>query len=296
MSPNDFREALLERMLSLVWRQWTALGMATHSSPHTGSPADIEALLMASTVLASHDHRLDKFIEEARRNLGTLLHYSRLGRMEKALNQLAYGCGVRSTVPSTGRSAGTAKEAAWFSKSVLALAPPGLPTVQLALRHLFGVNSRADIMLFLLSGSSGSSAAIARAVWTDQKTAYRILEGWIKAGICQRPAIGRKRGYLLTRGGQWGQLLNLPSPVPRVDWAYNLMPFLVLLEGVSQSPRAGDRYLLASLMRDLSDRLADIGTIWRIHFPDHRAHLGPAFFEPGTNSLLTILDAMNQSG
>ena len=45
----------------------------------------------------------------------------------------------------------------------------GLATAQVTLRNLFGINARADVMLYLLSGATGSSAGIARATWFDQK-------------------------------------------------------------------------------------------------------------------------------
>lgn len=58
MSLTDFREALLERLLTLLWRQWTALGILGASVSEDKWIIDPEALLIFSLELARYEPRL----------------------------------------------------------------------------------------------------------------------------------------------------------------------------------------------------------------------------------------------
>lgn len=55
---TEFRSAFLEQALDLLWRQWTALGVAGHGADWRGSPIDPEALLLCSCTIARYDARL----------------------------------------------------------------------------------------------------------------------------------------------------------------------------------------------------------------------------------------------
>lgn len=57
-SLKDFKLLFRERLLNLLWRQWTALGVTGRSSPWQQTPVDPEALLLVSCTLARHDARL----------------------------------------------------------------------------------------------------------------------------------------------------------------------------------------------------------------------------------------------
>lgn len=58
MSLKDFREALLDRLLTLLWRQWTALGILGVSETEDKWIIDPEALLIFSLELARYEPRL----------------------------------------------------------------------------------------------------------------------------------------------------------------------------------------------------------------------------------------------
>jgi len=55
---TDYRLEFREELLQLLWRQWTALGVAGQMSPWRRTPLDPEALLAISCTAARHDVRL----------------------------------------------------------------------------------------------------------------------------------------------------------------------------------------------------------------------------------------------
>lgn len=81
-SLTAFKTEFRERMLGLLWRQWTALGVAGQGdSPWRRTPLDPEALLLFSCTLARHDARLfDAMLDWVGIN-GRYLNVQRLRRM-----------------------------------------------------------------------------------------------------------------------------------------------------------------------------------------------------------------------
>lgn len=58
MTPREFREALLEHLLSFLWRQWSALGVLGASSSEEEWIIDPEPLLVFSLEMARYEPRL----------------------------------------------------------------------------------------------------------------------------------------------------------------------------------------------------------------------------------------------
>jgi len=64
ISPSEFKKTVLDRLLGLLWRQWTALGVSGYSSSEESKVVDPEALLMLTLTIARHDARLfDEVLE-----------------------------------------------------------------------------------------------------------------------------------------------------------------------------------------------------------------------------------------
>jgi len=102
---TDFKTEFRERMLSLLWSQWTALGVAGQgASPWRRTPLDPDALLLVSCTLARHDARLfDAMLDWVGVN-GRYLNIQRLQRM--LAEQLFVGDDVFAAVSSTARATG----------------------------------------------------------------------------------------------------------------------------------------------------------------------------------------------
>lgn len=57
-SLNEFRNSVLERLLDMLWRQWTALGVAGAVKPESTRVVDPEPLLLLTLTVARYDARL----------------------------------------------------------------------------------------------------------------------------------------------------------------------------------------------------------------------------------------------
>jgi len=57
-SLNEFKETILEKILDLLWRQWTAIGVSGYSRVEESHVVDPEALLLLTLTVARYDARL----------------------------------------------------------------------------------------------------------------------------------------------------------------------------------------------------------------------------------------------
>ena len=78
---NDFRAEYRERVLAILWRQWTALGVTGTGEPWTTSVVDPDALLLITCTVGRWDARLfDAALEWLQMN-GRFVNVQRLRRM-----------------------------------------------------------------------------------------------------------------------------------------------------------------------------------------------------------------------
>jgi hypothetical protein len=78
---SDYKSEFRDRILELLWRQWTTLGISGHGGRWSGAVIDPEALLLFSCNLARHDARLFDAILDWLRVNGRLINVQRLKRM-----------------------------------------------------------------------------------------------------------------------------------------------------------------------------------------------------------------------
>lgn len=78
---TDFRQELLDRLLDIVWSQWTTAGVSGHGKTWTGSVIDPEALLLFSTTIGRYDARLFDAIQEWLRTNGQFINVQRIKRV-----------------------------------------------------------------------------------------------------------------------------------------------------------------------------------------------------------------------
>ena len=99
MSLPGFRPAYLSRVLDLLWRQWSTLGVAGHGTGWQGALIDPEALLLFSCTMARHDARLfDAMLEW----LGINGRYINVQRLKRILAEEHFtGGGVFSALAAT---------------------------------------------------------------------------------------------------------------------------------------------------------------------------------------------------
>lgn len=90
--------------------------------------------------------------------------------------------------------------------------------LRLRLRGLFGVTSRAEITLFLLTHRSGHPRQIARHAHYSYNPVANALKQLAIAGYLLRHRRNREVEYELARE-EWMKFLNLPRDTVWVDWA-----------------------------------------------------------------------------
>jgi hypothetical protein len=79
----DFRTEFLDRLLDVLWRQWTALGVSGRGQTWTGATIDPDALLLLSCTIARYDARLFDAVLEWLRINGRFISVQRIKRMLK---------------------------------------------------------------------------------------------------------------------------------------------------------------------------------------------------------------------
>jgi hypothetical protein len=80
---TNFRTELRDRLLDVVWRQWTSLGVSGRGESWSGSVIDPEALLLFSCTIARYDPRLFDAVLEWLRINGRFINVQRIKRMLK---------------------------------------------------------------------------------------------------------------------------------------------------------------------------------------------------------------------
>ncbi len=80
-SSEDLRRSVVD----LLWRQWSALGVAGHVAPGGNAAVDPEALLLVSTVFARHDARLFDEIADWLQQNGDWINLLRMARLQREL-------------------------------------------------------------------------------------------------------------------------------------------------------------------------------------------------------------------
>jgi hypothetical protein len=168
---------------------------------------------------------------------------------------------------------------------------PLLPTTLLwKLRALFGVQARAEILLWLLTHESGHAADIARGTFYFPRTVDETLKELAASGMVKSGRAGREKRYWL-KPSEWSflQTWNRPDGFPRwIDWAR----FFTLQEriGVVLSNRELSPMLQSSELRRVFDELQPVLTDSGLlpAFAASRNHTGVAF----TDALLEDLRAL----
>lgn len=85
-SLNEFKEAVLDQLLALLWRQWSAIGVSGYSGSEETKVVDPEALLLLTLTVARYDARLfDEVLDWLVVN-GDFLNVQRLQGLVKQFN------------------------------------------------------------------------------------------------------------------------------------------------------------------------------------------------------------------
>ncbi len=298
-SPEQFRNSLRESFLDLLWRQWRTLGVASHGAD-AAQPIDLEALILAAATAARQDARLWNASLRWLAHFRAWVNGSRLKRMavpftspDELLKRPLVGADAwRQVCAVLDPDSLTRMERAQDPKAGRDLTPPRLrkpPLLQLFLRGIFGVNARAELMLFLLAEGEGNSNQIARETHYDQKNVYIILERWAGAGFIGREKRGKQNLYELKPESK----AFLPAEIGNTFWRWEPLfrSFGRLFVAVHSEPWRTDAYLLSSLFRSLHRDVSPLAKAAGIVLPDPDLLPGEDLFAPMAGALARIPDS-----
>ncbi len=259
--PNS-SEDLRRSVVDLLWRQWSALGVAGHVAPGGSAAVDPEALLLVSTVFARHDARLFDEIADWLQQNGDWINLLRMARLQRelglgdvtVLGALAEHLTQRSAhskwkgfakrpsqvdqpmllfphLPSPNRTDDIFRRWGWLRTPVeprgLSKPPrtnqPGAFLLQL--RALFGMQSRAEVLAWLLAHESGHPAQIARETGYFRGSVQNVLNELEISGHVYATRDGREKRFIAPRE-HWRFLLTWSpdGPVEFPHW----VPWAVL--------------------------------------------------------------------
>ena len=259
-SLKNFREQLLERLLDLAWRQWTALGVAGSSNIQESAAIDPEALVLFTTSIGRYDARLFDEVLDWLQSNGSLINLQRLKNLwkssgeavdikvlsaiasrqgDRAILQKWKGLGAYTScdlqpTPLFQQQDGTALP--FFGEADSSFEKFGLlrgrvelrgmsrspdphlrSNLLMKLRALIGVNARSEILLYLLTHTSGHPGEIARASGYFRKTVQDALNAMELSGHVHSHRHGREKHFWIN-ADEWQFLISWPDPKTFPVW------------------------------------------------------------------------------
>ena len=325
LSPKAFRQQFEEGFLELHWRQWSALGVASHAEPEEQRLLDLEALLVSTLTLGLKERRLLNAALEWLQNYGEWLNLPRLKRiarifmkpplasspdigllLEPAVFELLgttlhkFGRKVW-TVKGPGDQASQKTVPSDYASIFNNFHPRGIvtdpvmqrpPLLQMRLRGVFGVDARVETFLYLASHESGNSNSIAREIFSSQKNIYQLLDKWHQAGVLtkvQGPKIG---AFTLERKNGWLHTLGLTAMPVYVHWVPVFGLLHQILKVSSVPPCSEDAYMLSSFFRDIVNEVKRLGRSLDISVADPHQYPGERYFSPCAANILEVINKL----
>jgi hypothetical protein len=255
-SSEDLRRSVVD----LLWRQWSALGVAGHVVQGGNAAVDPEALVLVSTVFARHDARLFDEVADWLQQNGDWINLLRMARIQRehelgdvtALGALAEHLTQRSShakwkalakkppqvdqpaplfphLPTPNPTDEIFRRWGWLRTPLepRGLSKPPRPNQPgaflLKLRALFGMQSRAEVLAWLLAHESGHPAQIARETGYFRGSVQNVLNELELSGHVVATRDGREKRFIAPRE-HWRFLLTWspegPAEFPQwVPWA-----------------------------------------------------------------------------
>lgn len=160
------------------------------------------------------------------------------------------------------------------------------------LRYLFGINSRSEIMLYLLTHDRVHPTRLSRSIYYSQKNIQDTLVEMSKSNQINISTTGREKYYALDHSN-WNYLFQLNPEIKWVDF-----PFLffalekIWIEIINVSDEDSDPLLIASrlkqMVKELKNRINKSGL--GIYFLNHEKVFGEEYTGYFFEQLQKILD------
>ena len=258
MQTVSSREKLRELALDISWSLWTELGLSGWERRHQLQGVDLEPLILFSAWFGRHDHRLrDESLDWCLANM-RLVSATRLrGLLKRADDEVVERFGdYAATVGSKAPNANWPGEGKpWrFVPSGKSSVPDltRAALLQLRLRALFGVGSRAELFrLLLIDVPRGWSAAeLASETGYAKVNVAATLDSIALTGVVRIEKLDNQFRYRLARPSQLIELAGImPSFQP--DWSSRFSVMVNLLRVELQPPARQSLARAANAVRSL---------------------------------------------
>ena len=323
---REFKEKFFDSLIEIHWRQWTALGVASHVKPEKTWVVDLEPLIISTLTIGLHDKRLlSSSIEWLTKN-GEWINLSRLKRIVKVFSERlpelkapplypgllelffnTYNRSARYRIKYPKVDSYNAEEnvindyKTFFNNFKVrnVTTAPNLrlsSMIQLLLRNIFGVDARTEMLIYLLAHEGGNSNSIAKEIFYNQKNIYTILEKWSHAQMVTKISEQKSPRYSLNRKKELLHAIGLKEMPNYLNWTRTFLLLDGLAKALSIPPWSDDEYLLSSLFRDSFNEAKSIGRSLHINTPEPTHYPGKQFFSPFALGILSILNRLRKGG
>ena len=293
MSVNKFKQELLDSILTLLWRQWTQLGVAGAVNSKDDLVLDPEALLIFSAHFARYDQRLydlvidwlqcngesinlprlkallKRFTNADRKSLGFIAASVNLKKWQPlAKSLLPKNTGVETIffgnefVPKPDETAlryGFKRNQYVQSNKVMPFASKGNASLLLRLRGAFGMSARAEAVLAMLNKEFCRIQDVADAGGFSWKSASDVLDELCTSGIAVTlDKSKRGRSYFLKDSNTMHKLFEIET-VKFPDWLTIFEMLSVVWECIS-NPRlaeVSEKSVTGELQREFTQQIND---------------------------------------
>ncbi len=318
---NKFKQEFIDLQLELLWRQWSALGVIANTPSEGKRVIDPEALLAYTLSIGLYDKRLLQATLEWLNQYGDWLSVSRLKSAlslycrpdaplgegiipnetltlftEVIVQQGPRWKSVIGLVNKQTKGSGSGREPINFEpRGVLGAINFRQPAlVELQLRAIFGVEARASVLVFLLFNEDGNSNSIAKDIFADQGNVYKILEKWTHAGIVVKASGHKTATYSLADKTKWFSLLGLDKKLMFLNWMRAFHVLGKISTALNKRPWATDKYLMASLFRDITSDLQLLAKQLKINLPEPTLYPGAELYEPFGRTVMKLVSDLKK--
>ena len=321
---TEFKERFFDNLIEIHWRQWTALGVASHVKPEKTWIVDLEPLIISTLTIGLHDKRLLSSSVEWLIKNGEWINLSRLKRIIKVFSERlpelkapplypgilelfvnTYNRNARYKIKYPKTDSYNAEDnvmndyKTFFNNFKVrnVTTAPNLQLssmIQLLLRNIFGVDARTEMLIYLFAHEGGNSNSVAKEIFYNQKNIYTILEKWSHAQMVTKISEQKSPRYSLNRKKELLHAIGLKKMPNYLNWTRTFLLLDRLAKALSVPPWSDDEYLLSSLFRDSFNETKSIGRWLRINIPEPTHHPGKQFFSPFALGVLSILNRLRK--
>jgi hypothetical protein len=318
ISLNEFKKDFENKLLDIHWRQWACLGVASRLEEEQRWIIDIEALLCSTIFMGQFDKRLFFSALEWAYKYGEWINVSRLKRIgdffsknDDKLNISLTSKNIYKLVENSIKkrrkddSQRIQEQLSHYNisseyREILekfqvreVTTEPEIkkpPLLQLLLRGFFGINARAEVLLYLLYEKEGSSNQIAKTVQFDQKIVYRVLEKWTATGFLVKES-GRK--YILAEPDLFSNFLRgADDSVNYLDWIKTFHVLARVMKAIHTGKWQSDSYLLSSFFRHIAEETKRMARHLNMTFPESSLFKGEDYISPFMEAMRNILSQL----